>query len=148
MPHKDRKARLAYIRAHHEKHRPSPTAVDQGEGLPPLGAMRYSDDGTKVQCHACGRWFGALNTHLKIHEMDADAYKDRYGLARGASLLPPAVQERYREASVARGQGEIGKAYLPPGKPRAKGIEARLSDRIARSRKRKGKYIRGRRPAE
>lgn len=110
--------------------------------------MRYSEDGAKVQCHACGRWFGSLNSHLKSHGVDADGYKERYGMARGASLLPPAVQERYREATVARGQGEIGKAFLPPPKPREKGIEARLSDRITRSATRKGKYVRGRKPAE
>jgi predicted transcriptional regulator len=101
--------------------------------------MAYSDDGAKVQCHACGRFFGALNTHLKTHGLDGDSYKERYGLARGASLLPPATQERYRAAAVARDQGEIGRQHLPPPTPRAKGIKVRLSSRLDASEQRKGR---------
>ncbi|EPY03504.1 MucR family transcriptional regulator [Magnetospirillum fulvum] len=139
MPHKDRAAYLAYLDAYRAKHRPSPAPVEQGDGLPPIGQIVYSDDGTKVQCHVCGRWLGALNTHIKTHGLDGDSYKERYGLARGASLLPPATQERYREVAAARNLGETSGQYLPPPRPRAKGIEVRLSSRIEESAQRKGR---------
>lgn len=139
MPHKDRKKRLACIRAHHEKHRPSPAPIDRGD-LPPLGAMRTSDDGAKVQCHVCGRWFGSLNTHLRTHDMDADAYKEEFDLPRTMSLLPPVVQERYRAATTERDQGNRFRDALPPGQPRPKGIGLCLGSCIAGSAARKGRY--------
>jgi predicted transcriptional regulator len=90
MPHKDR--------AHHEQHRPSPALEPQVNGLPPIGGMRFSDDGEHVQCHVCGKWMASLNSHLRTHVMDKHAYKETYEIGRGESLLPPAVQERYRAA--------------------------------------------------
>lgn len=122
--------------------RPAPEP-QRDPDLPPLGVMRFSDDGTRVQCHECGRWMRALNTHMHTHDLDATSYKERFGLPRTASLWPPAVKAKQREAALARGQGEIGKANIPPAKGRPAGQEARLGVRIAASQARKGIYTRG-----
>lgn len=143
-----RKARLARITAHHALYRPSPQPIDR-DGLPPLGVMRVSEDGTRVQCHVCGRWLKSLNAHLQRHDMDAVEYKATFELSRGASLLPPATQQRYRDAAIARGQGNLGRLYLDVinaqpslqiGRPR--GVPTRLGSRIVASKVRKGRYRR------
>ena len=140
MPNKDREKRLAYFREWKEAGRPSPVLEAQRDDLPPRGAMAYSPDGLMVQCHACGIWRRALNTHLRTHGLDAESYKGIYGLGRTHSLLPPVTQERYRAATIARDQGEAGKAHLPhDGGGRPKGQEPRLAVRVQASRQRKGR---------
>jgi len=144
MPHKDRSARLAYLHAWKAKSRPAPAPEPQRDsGLPPLGVMTYSADGSKVRCHSCGRWYGNLNSHLRTHGLDKISYKELYGLPRTASLLPPVVQDKQREAALARDQGSIGREHIPPRPGRPKGQEARLGVRIAASVQRKGVYTRG-----
>lgn len=74
MPHKDRSARLRYLAAYRAKHRPAPTVDAQPDAaLPPRGTIVFSVDGTRVQCHCCGRWLRSLNTHLRMHGLDAAA---------------------------------------------------------------------------
>jgi len=107
----------------------------------------FSASGDKVQCHVCGRWLGSLNTHVRMHGLDAETYKETYGLARTASLWPPALKDKQRAAAIERGQGDIGREHLPsyPGRP--KGLTNRLAVRIEASESRKGRYQRGRAPA-
>lgn len=144
MPHKDRDRRLGYLRAWKERNRPSPAPDPQpGEGLPPRGIVVFSPDSTKVQCHGCGRWFGSLNTHLRVHGLDQRTYKELYDLPRTASLWPPALQEKQRQAALDRGQGDIGRAHIPATVGRPAGQGARLGVRIAASEARKGIYTRG-----
>lgn len=142
VPYKDRARHLAYLAAYRAKHRPSPEAQSRS-GLPPMGAMKYSEDGTKVRCHACGRWFGALNTHLRMHDLDQASYKEAYGLKRTASLLPPATADKYRAATVARDQGGTYRDRLPhDGGGRPAGQDARLQTRVEASVPRRGKNMR------
>ncbi len=144
MPHKDRETRLAYLRSWKLKHRPSPKVEPQRDlSLPSRGIMTFSEDGARVQCHSCGDWFGALNTHLRMHGLDAHSYKDLFGLPRTASLLPPVTVDRYRAASLERDQGMIGRVYLPSPTPRPKGQSPRLGVRIEASDVRRGVYMRG-----
>lgn len=138
MPHKDRETRLAYMRRWKERNRPSPKPEPQPNGLPPRGIMTFSADGTKVQCHVCGGWYGSLNTHLRLHGMDARLYKETYDLARGLSMWPPAVKSKQRDAALERDQGSIGRASLPPGQGRAAGIRNRLSTALILSDQLKG----------
>lgn len=141
MPYRDRERRLAYHKEYLAKVRPSPAPERQRSGdLPPRGILAVDDDGERVQCHECGRWFGGLQTHVRVHGLDAALYKERYGLARGLSLWSPRYQERQRQAAIARGQGEIGRqalAEIGPN-PRPAGIPNRLSSQIAESRAHKG----------
>ena len=142
MPLKDRDKHLDYLTEYRKKHRPAPEPISRGD-LPPMGKMVFSADGTKVQCHVCGRWYGALNMHLRVHDLDGAAYKEEFGIARTASMLPPVTQEKYRQATIARDQGSIGRDYLPPAKGRAIGIKNRLSTQVDASVVRKGVNLRG-----
>lgn len=105
--------------------------------------MTFSADGAKVQCHVCGRWLRALNTHLTTHGLNAQSYKETYDLPRTISMWPPATQEKARRAALDRDQGSVGRAHIPPAKGRPKGQEPRLGARIKASEDRKGIYTRG-----
>lgn len=136
MPYKDRARYLAYMRAYHARTRPSPAPIPQPRGhLPPLGVLLADDDGSRVQCHVCGGWYGWLVSHVwGVHHLRADAYKERYGLARGLALASPQHRARQRAAALARGQGDLGRAYLEPGGAgRPTGLDNRLSSRIVES---------------
>jgi hypothetical protein len=145
MPHKDRETRLAYLKAWKIRKRPTPAAEPQPDAtLPSRGAILFSADGTQVQCHSCGSWFGSLNTHIRMHGLDARAYKELYDLPRTASLWPPELKEKQRQAALDRDQGSIGRANIPSrpeGRP--PGQEARLGVRIEASEARQGRYTRG-----
>jgi predicted transcriptional regulator len=144
MPHKDRDQRLAYLRSWKLRNRPAPAAEAQPDpSLPPRGVVVFSAGGTEVQCHACGRWMRSLNTHLRSHGLDARAYKELYDLPRTASLWPPSLKDKQRQAALDRGQGETGRNYLPPAVGRPIGQEPRLGVRIEASTARKGIYTRG-----
>lgn len=141
VPYRDRERRLAYHREYLAKARPSPAPEPQRSGaLPPRGILVVDDDGERVQCHECGRWFRGLQIHVRVHGLTAATYKERYDLARGLSLWSPAYQERQRQAAIARGFPDIGRAALAEvtPQPRPVGIPNRLSTRIAESRAHKG----------
>jgi hypothetical protein len=136
MPYRERNQRLAASRAHHAQHRPSPVPLAQPDGaLPPYGAMATSDDGTQIQCHACGRWFGQLPIHItRMHGLSAAAYKERYQLARSTSLLSPHTAALQRQAAIARDQARQGVPFGPDNPPpKRTGIDNRLSSKIRSS---------------
>lgn len=148
MPHKDREARLAYLREWKKRKRPAPVPKPQADPtLPAHGVVEFSDDGSKVRCHVCGKWLGSLNTHLRAHGMDAASYKEAFDLPRTASLWPPSLKALQREAALDRDQGAIGRGHIPPATGRAIGQEARLGTRIEASAARSGIYTRGGKPA-
>lgn len=136
MPHRDKARRRAGTLAWKDKRRPAP--VDQVGDLPAIGNIKFSEDGTKVRCHVCGRWYGSLNSHVRTHSMTLDEYREAYGLARTVSLWPPALQDKQRGLALARGQGEVGKLHIPAPAGRAAGIVTRLSSRVASSNARRG----------
>lgn len=125
-----------YMPQYHAQHRPPATPLPQRGGhLPPIGSMVYDDDGSRVQCHVCGEFFGSLVKHIRIHGLDAARYKERYGLARGTSLLSLATAEKQRQAAIARDLSGTGikfgqDGHLPPNR---KGIDNRQQSRIRSS---------------
>lgn len=124
----------AYQWRYHATHRPSPAPRSQPRpDLPPAGTLVYDDDGGRVQCHVCGRFYRSLVIHVRTHGLDAARYKKRFDLARGASLLSPATTAKQRAAALARDQGAIGRANLPEGSSRPKGIGNRLQSRVRSS---------------
>ena len=86
--------RRAYQREYEANQRKRPGRVRQGlpqpglPGLPPLGELVASADGSRIQCHACGRWYGALSGHLRSHGMSLNDYREIYELPRGQPLVP------------------------------------------------------------
>lgn len=81
--------------------------------------------------------------HLRTHGMTAADYKEVYGIARTASLWPPATAEKQRRAALERGQGDVGRRHIPPSQGRPKGLPQRDSVRIDASEQRRGVYTRG-----
>jgi hypothetical protein len=66
--------------------------------LPPLGVLIADDDGSRLQCHICGRFYPSLGHHVvKAHHMTGADYRERYGLNRKRSLLSPALQVKFRD---------------------------------------------------
>lgn len=58
-----------------------------------------SDDGERVQCHECGRWYRSLQTHIaRIHGIDADQYRAMHGLPRTQPLASMGTREKWRTA--------------------------------------------------
>ncbi len=141
MPHKRREDRLAYMDRYHERTRPAPQAIAQRDPiLPPLGELLVDADGSRVQCHECGRWYGGLQSHVRVHGLTADSYKERYELPRTLSLWSPQYQERQRQAAIARGQGDVGRTQLEEigPHPRKAGTPSRLGSRVHNSRAKRG----------
>ena len=119
--------------------------------MPPAGVLVADDDGGRVQCHVCGRFFVGLAHHIRLaHGLSAEAYRERYDLARGLSLFAAGYQEKLRAAALKRGQGQVGREVLreagqpgrPPGRP------VRLSSRIAVSATQRRREARRRGDAE
>ncbi|RSM75971.1 hypothetical protein DMH04_37335 [Kibdelosporangium aridum] len=51
-------------------------------------------EGDRVQCHLCERWFKSVTAHLSSHGWDHIAYREAFGLERGASLEGDATRKR------------------------------------------------------
>ena len=119
----------AYQQRYHVEHRPSPQPRPQRDpALPPYGDIVTDDE--RIQCHVCGTFYRSLVTHIRTHGLDAARYKERFELPRTCSLLGPAAAAKQRAAAIARNQGEIGRANIPSGFSRPKGLDNRLGSRI------------------
>lgn len=61
------------------------------------------DDGERVRCGVCGRWFRSLGMHARsAHGVAAADYRMLAGLNKGTALVSAASAERYRAAGGAR----------------------------------------------
>ena len=60
---------------------PGPT-LRRADGLyAPLGRLVVDEDEDVLQCHLCGRWWTALNVHVRnAHDLSADEYREFVGL--------------------------------------------------------------------
>jgi hypothetical protein len=84
---------------------------DPAYALPPFGSWdgplygefgSLARDGDRIQCHACGRWFKAIGTHLvRVHDIDADQYRSIFGLRVATGLVGDAYRE-YLQVSAER----------------------------------------------
>ncbi|MGB3602651.1 MAG: MucR family transcriptional regulator [Gordonia sp. (in: high G+C Gram-positive bacteria)] len=62
-----------------------------------------ASDGHRVQCHECGEWFAALDSHIRhTHGSNADAYRKEWGLAPEVSLVADETQVRARANALQR----------------------------------------------
>ena len=56
-----------------------------------------AEDGERVQCHICGKWFKFLDPHLrKAHVVSSADYKSTFGLNRTQALIGSALREHKR----------------------------------------------------
>lgn len=59
------------------------------------GTLAYSKDRDKVQCHLCGKMFGALRMHIiRTHKMSVINYKVKIGLAQGTALISEGTRRK------------------------------------------------------
>lgn len=57
-----------------------------------------ADDGERVQCHICGRWFSHLGSHVRQgHGVEPSDYRREFGLCQATGLVGPALAEKMRE---------------------------------------------------
>ena len=143
---RDRAARQRFYNARSlaQQARPVPLPQERGD-LPPLGTLVADDDGARLQCHVCGRFYAGLALHARhSHGLTPEQYRERYGLARGQSLNAPAYQAKQRAAALARDAGAVGAAVLrevrAPARP--PGREHRLATRVEASAARRGRLLR------
>lgn len=104
-----------------------------------LGRLTVTEDGSRVMCHVCGRYFRNLGQHAYYaHSLQADLYKERFGLNRTTAVASPAfVEQKRRWATENRTIERMGDLrHWPKGsKP---GKAHRLAARLLRSEQRKG----------
>lgn len=99
--------------------------------LPALGQL-ISDNGERVQCHICGRWFIYLAPHLRWkHNLTCDEYREDFGLNRTQPLCAESLSEKHRRHFVE--QGLVGKhlvfnlGELFPHKGKEERLQAKLN---------------------
>ena len=108
---------------------------------PALGQL-VSDDGERVQCHICGRWFIYLTPHLRWkHNLTCDEYREDFGLNRTQPLCSESLSEKHRRHFIAAGL--VGKHLCFNLSDFPHATERRLQGRLNFSRARKGVRIRG-----
>jgi len=101
--------------------------------LPVVGELRY--DGYKIQCHICGKWYRGLATHIRVHGLTADEYREEFSLNRTQPLCSPDISDGL--ADKLRQTGLIGKNKFKCGQ-RPYSRTLRKQGRMAISRRRLG----------
>ena len=62
----------------------------------------------EVICMICNKGFKALKRHLTVvHDLKPGEYKKQFGIPSKQSLVAKAYSEKWRQAALDRGQGEI-----------------------------------------
>lgn len=132
QPVKEARQRLS--RDIRRQQRESSRAVAPRGALPPSGHVVGDDDGERIQCHECGRFYAGLNHHVRMsHHMSADLYREKWGLARGQSLSSPASQARQRIAYEAKVAAGLLSGETLAANPRRAGTPNRLQSRLRSS---------------
>ena len=119
---------------HYKRARAGRPLMDGPEVGSPDGHGRYGildDDGDRVMCHECGRWYANLAAHAAVHGLSARQYKLRHGLPLSRSLSPSKLREaRSRAASDhvgSQGWQRLEKARNPARAAQARDPESFVS---------------------
>jgi len=66
-----------------------------------FGVLTTDPDGDTVQCHVCGDWWVKLGTHANwAHGLNADAYRQAFGLRKSTGLVSPSYRAKLRQAAT------------------------------------------------
>ena len=86
---------------------------------PAAGAGRQPEEGDRLQCLECGRWYKSLPPHLaRAHGMSGADYRTAHRLPRTLALRSSVLTRRASEQGVARyGQRPDIRAHLAAGRP-------------------------------
>lgn len=112
---------------HYKRARAGRPLVDGPEVGSPDGHGRYGildDDGDRVMCHECGRWYANLAAHAAVHGLSARQYKLRHGLPLSRSLSPSKLREARSRAASDR-VGSQGWQRLEKARNPARAAQAR-----------------------
>ncbi|MFG1922611.1 hypothetical protein [Cryptosporangium sp. NPDC048952] len=63
---------------------------------------QLAEDGDRVGCHLCGRWFLSVASHLRVHGWTKAAYIEAFGLELSNPLTGAATRKRRSAALTAR----------------------------------------------
>jgi predicted transcriptional regulator len=88
----------------------SPSAVQEPEtaAKPQKINMKQFFKKDEVICMICSKGFKALKRHLTVvHNLKPGEYKKQFGIPSKQSLVAKAYSEKWRQAALDRGQGEI-----------------------------------------
>lgn len=73
--------------------------VKKGYGY--YGALLGTIDGTKVQCHICGKLFEGLNMHVtQSHKMTTHDYREKFQLAKKTALISESRRYKLKENTI------------------------------------------------
>lgn len=105
------------------------------------GILNHSSSGLQ-QCHECYEFFEFLGSHIHIHDLTAEEYKEVWGLNRQTPLMSEDRrndQKRVAKRNQERGKfpsGDVGKLLLKAVRKQGSNItSARLQERLKRSEK-------------
>ncbi|WP_061294140.1 MucR family transcriptional regulator [Herbidospora cretacea] len=62
-----------------------------------IGELACDEVTGEVQCHLCGRSFRALGSHIRVHDLTADAYREAFGLFATKALTSQELSETRRD---------------------------------------------------
>jgi len=114
--------------------------------LPPPGRLLAEDDGSRVQCHLCGRWWALLGMHVsRGHGMTPDAYREQFGLNRTTGLTAPALARRMAAVHGAKlaARRRVGfDALTPEQLDRSRRVPHRMERRMRQSEARRERHAR------
>lgn len=111
-------------------------AIEGGHGY--MGIMLRNKNTDTIQCHACGKWFKGLQTHIRMHGMIAREYKLRYGLPLGIGLVSRSVSLAHRKRMLKPETLARLAKYRKSMKQRPRGFWTRYGQNSAAARNKKG----------
>jgi hypothetical protein len=107
-----------------------------------LGRLDYQADGSGAQCHVCGHFYRNLGLHAYYaHQLSADAYRERFGIARTASLAAPVYAEWHRRRAIDNNFAARLNQNRPAEKPNTTGVRLRLQTRLRFGEARRGRRL-------
>ena len=108
-----------------------------------IGRLSFSDDGNKLQCHLCGRYFRDLcGSHVpRIHHLSAYDYKLAVGLCNTIGLIGRETKTKAAKVHWPCLKNNAGRRDRPGGKLSNEPV--RLQARLMRGQNSKGKRHRG-----
>lgn len=75
--------------------------IEKKSGYGYYGCLMATADGTKVQCHFCGKLFTSVSSHARqAHDISTREYKDKYQLAYTTSLVSEKERSRMKDITL------------------------------------------------
>ena len=63
-----------------------PPFIPVSKGFGYMGVLAQDSKSGKLQCHKCGEWYEQLPTHIQKHNLNANSYREQFGLLTSTAL--------------------------------------------------------------